>query len=67
MSNWIPTNELRFVERTTEYENINLTTKETTWTSKTVRILQQKWITESFAGFKSKQEEWRDVPVEEEE
>ena len=52
-----PTPKLRFVERDDE----------TTWTPKTVRILQQWWepernIIDMVAG--KTQGEWRDVPLE---
>jgi hypothetical protein len=55
MSNWIPTNELRFVERG-RYEDAET-------------ILQQKWKHNeaSYYGGRIVSEEWRDVPVVEEE
>ena len=56
MSNWIPTNELRFVERG-RYEDAET-------------ILQQKWEKViAVQGIASQKvgEEWRDVPVVEEE
>lgn len=55
MSNWIATNELRFVERG-RYEDAET-------------ILQQKWLgeAEDSKGFLYEIEEWRDVPVVEEE
>ena len=54
-----PTPKLRFVERDDE----------TSWTPKTVRILQQWWepeqnIIDMVAG--KTQGEWRDVPLEKE-
>ena len=54
-----PTPKLRFVERDDE----------TSWTPKTVRILQQWWepeqnIIDMVAG--KTQGEWRDIPLEEE-
>ena len=54
-----PTPKLRFVERDDE----------TSWTPKTVRILQQWWepeqnIIDMVAG--KTQGEWRDVPLEQE-
>ena len=67
MSNWIPTNELRFVERKIKsrrerYEgdtNIPYTTK---------TFLQQKWQSNEFDYEASDYvHEWRDVPVVEEE
>ena len=56
MSNWIPTNELRFVERG-RYEDAET-------------ILQQKWVGEGVSAYTGEweaMEEWRDVPVVEEE
>ena len=65
MSNWTATNELRFVER-----------KEKVWPdyvecsdSWNKKILQQKWKHNeaSYYGGRIVSEEWRDVPVVEEE
>lgn len=59
MSNWTATNELRFVER--DYGNTEETYR--------VRILQQKWKHNeaSYYGGRIVSEEWRDIPVVEEE
>ena len=54
-----PTNELRFVERQVPItENV----------SKTVIILQQKWVLywSEDSGGGERESEWRDVPVEKE-
>jgi hypothetical protein len=61
MSNWIPTNELRFVEREAPQDNFLHPHK--------LRILQQKWKHNeaSYYGGRIVSEEWRDVPVVEEE
>jgi hypothetical protein len=66
MSNWTATNELRFVER-----------KERVWPdyvecsdSWNKTILQQKWVGEGVSAYTGEweaMEEWRDVPVVEEE
>jgi hypothetical protein len=56
MSNWIATNELRFVDRGL-YEDIEI-------------VLQQKWVTTEWCVYSQEfveDEEWRDVPVVEEE
>lgn len=58
MSNWRPTNELRFVIRECETQAVGMPIA-------TVRILQQKWTVDADDFFESA-EEWRDVPVEEE-
>lgn len=58
MSNWIPTNELRFVDRQHE---------DGWWTT---GILQQKWHLSDYIegeGWKYSKTEWRDVPAVEEE
>jgi hypothetical protein len=56
-----PTPKLRFVERDDE----------TSWTPKTVRILQQWWEPErniiDAVTEKKTQGEWRDIPLEKEE
>ena len=56
-----PTPKLRFVERDDE----------TSWTPKTVRILQQWWEPErniiDVVAEKKTQGEWRDIPLEKEE
>ena len=56
-----PTPKLRFVERDDE----------TSWTPKTVRILQQWWEPErniiDAVAEKKTQGEWRDIPLEKEE
>lgn len=58
MSNWIPTNELRFVERNREASVVGRPIP-------MVRILQQKWeLNDPKFVY---QAEWRDVPVVEEE
>ena len=67
MSEFKPTNELRFVNRTVE--NIESGGYYPTFT--TYKILQQKWIKNVvlFLGgtiANSYEEEWRDVPLEEE-
>ena len=61
MSNWIPTNELRFVERKFLVEEMN--------TSVELTVLQQRWIGKDVdsTGYEYDIEEWRDVPVVEEE
>ena len=61
MSNWIPTNELRFVKRRVYDYNPEK--------GRVVHILQQKWKHNeaSYYGGRIVSEEWRDVPVVEEE
>ena len=60
MDNWIATNELRFEARKVYDYNPK---------GRVVRILQQKWLgeAEDSKGFLYEIEEWRDVPVVEEE
>ena len=61
MSNWIATNELRFVERNREASVVGRPIP-------TVRILQQKWERYESEWYEGQPEiEWRDVPVVEEE
>lgn len=61
MSNWTPTNELRFVERK-EYRTLHPEDYDV------VRILQQKWGIHDTDGESNWYDyEWRDVPVEREE
>ena len=61
MSNWLPTNELRFVERK-QYETFHPEDY------KVVRILQQKWQSNVY-DYEANDyvHEWRDIPVVEEE
>lgn len=60
MSNWTATNELRFVARRVYDYNPEK--------GRVVRILQQKWKHNeaSYYGGRIVSEEWRDVPVVEE-
>lgn len=71
MSNWIPTNELRFVEREENvHEAYDLATRTEYVSKRTLRILQQKWVSETLhIDIREWEfhEEWRDVPVESEE
>lgn len=63
MSNWIATNELRFVERNREASVVGRPIP-------MVRILQQKWVQGDVMLLSNPPkpvEEWRDVPVVEEE
>ena len=66
MSNWIATNELRFVKRILKWESGEGNTR---IPLKTMHILQQKWKHNeaSYYGGRIVSEEWRDVPVVEEE
>jgi hypothetical protein len=62
MSNWIATNELRFVKRRVYDYNPEK--------GRVVHILQQKWVTTEWCVYSQEfveDEEWRDVPVVEEE
>jgi hypothetical protein len=62
MSNWIATNELRFVMRV---EDVPVTGRPYITSRKTLRILQQKWeLNDPKFMYQS---EWRDVPIVEEE
>jgi hypothetical protein len=69
MSNWTATNELRFVERSIKGKWIGDYYGEPMYESRVVRILQQKWKHNeaSYYGGRIVSEEWRDVPVVEEE
>jgi hypothetical protein len=69
MSNWIATNELRFVERSIKGKWIGDYYGEPMYESRVVRILQQKWIGKDVdsTGYEYDIDEWRDVPVAEEE
>jgi hypothetical protein len=69
MSNWEATNQLRFVERSIKGKWIGDYYGEPMYESRVVRILQQKWLgeAEDSKGFLYEIEEWRDVPVVEEE
>ena len=70
MSDWQPTNELRFVERTefdTQFDQTGMAFS----VDYKVKILQQKYInnTKTYTdadGYVYPSEEWRDVPVESE-
>jgi hypothetical protein len=58
----IPTPKLRFVERVTSKSAVDGTVR-------TVRVLQQLWIPDNDTyeeWLKTKDGEWRDVPVEKE-
>lgn len=59
MSNWIATNELRFVKRRVYDYNPKK--------GRVVRILQQGWVLFDDTDDTHTLEEWRDVPVVEEE
>ena len=64
MSNWIATNELRFVVRS-EVSSDAVTGEAVEWIE---RILQQKWQSDEKRPFYDCfMTEWRDVPVVEEE
>ena len=65
MSNWIATNELRFVERTIKGKWVGDYYGEPMYESRVVRILQQKWTRHENSYQKGELvfEEWRDVPV----
>lgn len=60
MSGWIPTNELRFVER-----EVWAKTDYMPYHYHMIRVLQQKWEVKYEYSSEIKTE-WRDVPVEEE-
>ena len=66
MSNWIATNELRFVDRILKWESGE---GDTRIPLQTIRILQQKWEchVKEDDYLRTLKIEWRDVPVVEKE
>lgn len=64
MSNWIATNELRIIQRPFKWIS-----SEGDYEERTHPVIQQKWKHNeaSYYGGRIVSEEWRDVPVVEEE